>query len=67
MPNVSATVAESLRKSGLSNGEITRELTQERAKFKKQLEKKRDELRRSDQQIDRLFKKRQPDAREALP
>ncbi|MGO9111832.1 MAG: DUF1570 domain-containing protein [Thermoguttaceae bacterium] len=50
-------VADSLRKSGLSNGEIARELTREREKFKKQLEKKRDELRQSDQQIDRLFKK----------
>jgi hypothetical protein len=50
-------VADSLRKSGLSNGEITRELTRERAQFKKQLEKKRDELRQSDQQIDHLFKR----------
>ena len=49
-------VADNLRKSGLSNGEIARAVTQERAKFKKQLEKKRDELRQSDQQIDRLFK-----------
>jgi len=50
-------VADSLRKSGLSNGEITRELTRERVKFKKQLDKKRDELRQSDQQIDLLFKR----------
>ena len=51
-----AAVADSLRKSGLSNGEITRELIKERQQFKKQLDKKRDELRQSDQQIDRLFK-----------
>ena len=50
-------VADSLRKSGLSNGEIARAVTQEREKFKKQLEKKRDELRQSDQQMDHLFKK----------
>jgi len=49
--------AESLRKSGLANGEITRELTRERGKFNRQLEKKREELRQSDQQIDRLFKR----------
>jgi hypothetical protein len=51
------TVAASLRKSGLSDGDIARALIQEREKFKKQLERKRDELRRSDQEIDRLFKK----------
>ena len=50
-------VADSLRKSGLANGEITRELTREREKFKRQLDKKRDELRQSDQQIDHLFKR----------
>ena len=50
-------VADSLRKSGLSNGEVAREVTREREKFKKQVEKKRDELRQSDQQIDHLFKK----------
>jgi hypothetical protein len=50
-------VADNLRKSDLSNGEIAREVTREREKFKKQLEKKRDELRLSDQQIDHLFKK----------
>ncbi len=50
-------VADNLHKSGLSNGEIARDLTREREKFKKQLEKKRDEVRRSDQQIDLLFKK----------
>ena len=33
-------VADSLRKSGLSNGEIARELTREREKFEKQLEEK---------------------------
>lgn len=49
-------VADSLHKSGLSSGQVTRELTREREKFKKQLDKKCDELRKSDQQIDRLFK-----------
>jgi len=49
-------VSESLRKSGLNNGETIRELTRERAKFKIQLDEKRDELRKSDQQIDRLFR-----------
>ena len=56
LPNVFATVADSLRKSGLSNGEIAPSVTRERAKFKRQIDKKRDELRKSDQQIDRLFK-----------
>lgn len=50
-------VADSLRKSGLSKTDILREVTREREKFKKQVEKKRDELRQSDQQIDRLFKR----------
>ncbi len=49
-------VADNLHKSGLSSGEIGRELTAERTRFKKQLDKKRDELRQSDQQMDRLFK-----------
>ena len=50
-------VADSLHRSGLSNGEITRQLTRERKNFEKQIEKKRGELLQSDQQIDRLFKK----------
>src|SRR5208282_4013187 len=50
-------VADSLRKSGYSNSDLTHALTREREKFKKQVEKKRDELRQSDQQIDHLFKK----------
>lgn len=57
LPERLRAVGDSLRKSGLSNGELTRELTRERAKFKKQLLEKRDELRRSDQQIDLLFKR----------
>jgi hypothetical protein len=50
-------VADNLRKGGLANGEIARAVTQEREKFKRQLEKKRDELRLSDQQIEHLFKR----------
>ncbi len=49
-------VADNLHKSGASSAEIAHEMTQERAKFWKQLKNKRDELRKSDQQIDRLFK-----------
>jgi regulator of replication initiation timing len=50
-------VADNLRASGLSKSEVTHALVREREKFKKQLEKKREELRQSDLQIDRLFKK----------
>ena len=50
-------VADSLRKSGLTPDEIRRDLIQEQQKFKKQVDKKRDELRQSDQQIDLQFKK----------
>ncbi len=49
-------VGNSLRKSGLSNGEVGRELLKVRGQFKQQLEKKNDELRQSDMQIERLFK-----------
>jgi hypothetical protein len=49
-------VADSLRKSGLSNRDVTNEVVREREKFKKQLERKRAELRQSDQQMDRLFR-----------
>ena len=57
LPKRLAEVAASLHKSGLGPSEIARALTQEREKFKKQLKNKRDELRKSDQQIDLLFKK----------
>ncbi len=50
-------VADSLRKSGLSDAEIRKALIVERQKFRKQLDKTRDDLRQSDQQIDRLFKR----------
>jgi hypothetical protein len=50
-------VAAELRRSGASNGDIAREVTREREKFKRQFEKKLEELRLSDQQIDQLFKR----------
>jgi hypothetical protein len=50
-------VAASLRKSGAADSEIARATIRESAEFKKQVKQKREELRQSDQQIDRLFKK----------
>jgi hypothetical protein len=47
-------VGDSLRKSGLSNGEIAHELTKERSSFQQQRDKKLDQLRQSDLQIERL-------------
>jgi hypothetical protein len=49
-------VGDALRKSGLSNGEVARELMKERSKFQQQRDKKNEQLRQSDLQIDRLFK-----------
>ncbi len=49
-------VADELRKSGLSNGEVGRELTKVRGQFKQQADKKNEDLRQSDMQIERLFK-----------
>ena len=49
-------MGDSLRKSGLSNGEVGRELMKVRGQFKQQLDKKSEELRQSDMQIERLFK-----------
>jgi regulator of replication initiation timing len=50
-------VAANFRQNGLSDSEIARESIREREKFKKQLEKKREELRLSDQKIEYLFKR----------
>jgi hypothetical protein len=47
-------VGDSLRKSGLSNSEVARELTKERSKFQQQRDKKNEQLRQSDVQIERL-------------
>ncbi len=47
-------VGDSLRKSGLSNGEVARELTKERSKFQQQRNTKLEQLRQSDVQIERL-------------
>jgi hypothetical protein len=47
-------VGDSLRKSGLSNVEVAHELTRERSKFQQQRDKKLDQLRQSDVQIDHL-------------
>jgi len=56
LPERLRAVAESLKKSGLSNAEVSVEVMKERLRFKKQIDKKRDELRQSDLQIDRTFK-----------
>ena len=56
-------VAESMRKSGGSGAEIARALNRERAKFDRQIAQKLEELRKSDQQIERRFKE---GARETL-
>ena len=50
-------IADSLRKSGLSYDDGSHAMLRERGEFKRQIEKKREELRQSDQQIERLFKK----------
>ena len=47
-------VGDSLRKSGLSNADVARELTKERSKFQQQRDKKNEQLRQSDVQIERL-------------
>jgi hypothetical protein len=47
-------IGDSLRKSGLSNGEVARELTKERSKFQQQRDKKIEQLRLSDLQVERL-------------
>ncbi len=57
LPERLRTVANNLRKAGLTNGDIVSALTRERAKFKKQIDEKRGELRKSDKEIDLLFKK----------
>jgi hypothetical protein len=49
-------VGDSLRKSGMSNTEVARELTKERSKFKQERDKKLDQLRQSDGQIAPLAK-----------
>ncbi len=56
LPNVSARSPTACARAAFPTARSAHELTRERAKFKKQLEEKRDELRKSDQQIDRLFK-----------
>ena len=56
LPEHLQAVAASLRQSGASNGEIAKGVKQERMLFEKQVAMKNDELRKSDQQIDRLFK-----------
>ena len=47
-------VGDSLRKSGLSNSDVARELTKERSKFQQQRDKKNEQLRQSDVQVERL-------------
>ncbi len=47
-------VGDSLRKSGLSNSDVARELTKERSKFQQQRDKKLEQLRQSDVQVERL-------------
>ena len=49
-------MGDELRKSGMSNGDVGRELTKVRGQFKQQVDKKNEELRQSDAQIERLFK-----------
>jgi hypothetical protein len=49
-------VADSLRRSGQTDAEISRSISQERERFMKQIEAKRNEVRQSDRKLDGLFR-----------
>jgi hypothetical protein len=51
-----ADVAQNLKQGGFTPNQIAQQVNLERAKLAKQLQAKRDELRKSDQQIERFFK-----------